>query len=257
LRKELSTNQMVVSLATQMPQVSSDSGFTDKVSREWFLYQHDTDILEAWWKDSDGILLPVDKYWAKVFQLKDAVGQPKYLHLSLIVRAALSVSHGQADVERGFSLNKQLLLDQRPDLKMKSIKGLRTVKDVLTKFDNITNVPLTLELFRRHRGAHAAYEKDLAEADSKSASDKSSDKKTDEHSEQEKSRKRKLELDSKQKDAEALILEANDRLQKAMTSKNMTEIMAAQALLQQGSKSLAEAQQEIEKTSDAKKTKDK
>lgn len=104
---------------------------------------------------------------------------------------------------------------------------------------------------------NTTYEKDLAEADSKSASDKSSDKKTDEHSEQEKSRKRKLELDSKQKDAEALILEANDRLQKAMTSKNMTEIMAAQALLQQGSKSLAEARQEIEKTSDAKKTKDK
>ena len=68
--------------------------------------------------------MSVDKFWAKVFQMKDAVGQPKYLHLSLIVKAALSVSHGQADVERGFSLNKQMSLEH----KKKSIIGLRTVK---------------------------------------------------------------------------------------------------------------------------------
>ena len=58
----------------------------------------------------------------------------------------------------------------------------------------------------------------------------------------EKSRKRQAELDVKQKDAEALIMEANEHLQKAMTSKtkSMTEIMAAQALLQQGLKTLGE-----------------
>jgi len=93
---------MIVSLVPLMPQVSGfDTSFSDKVCTEWFLYQHDTDIMEAWWKDTDGVLLSVDKYWDKVFQLKDAVGQPKYLHLSLIVKAVLSVSHGQADVERG------------------------------------------------------------------------------------------------------------------------------------------------------------
>jgi len=85
-------------------------------------------------------------------------------------------------------------------------------------------------LFRRHRGAHAAYEKDLAEAqrvtDSQSASHGGSHKKTDEQ--HEKSRKRQGLVGCQAKDAEALIMEANDRLQKALTSKSMTEIMAAQ-----------------------------
>ena len=52
----------------------------------------------------------------------------------------------------------------------------------------------------------------------------------------EQSRKLKADLDAKQKGAEVLISEANDRLQKAMTTKNMSEVMAAQALLQQGTK---------------------
>ena len=62
----------------------------------------------------------------------------------------------------------------------------------------------------------------------------------------EQSRKWKADLDSKQKGAEALISEANDRLQKAMTTKNMSEIMAAQALLQLGTKILADARHERE-----------
>ena len=91
LRKELCTNDIIMSLVPLMPQVSGfDTSFSDKVCTEWFLYQHDTDIMEAWWKDTDGVLLSVDKYWAKVFQLKDAVGQPVYLHLSLIVKVAFS-----------------------------------------------------------------------------------------------------------------------------------------------------------------------
>ena len=76
---------------------------------------------------------------------------------------------------------------------------------------------MTSELFRQLRGAHAAYEKDLAEAEaqhvkeSQSASQGSSHKKTDEQLE--KSRKRQAELDVKQKHAEA-----NEHLQNAMTS---------------------------------------
>jgi hypothetical protein len=50
----------------------------------------------------------------------------------------------------------------------------------------------------------------------------------------------------KQKEAEQLIAEANDRLVKAAASHNMTDLLAAQALLQSGSTMLMEARKEHE-----------
>jgi D-serine dehydratase len=58
--------------------------------------------------------------------------------------------------------------------------------------------------------------------------------------------KKKSEAVQKQKQAETLITEANDRLARAATAQNMTEILAAQALLQSGSVQLKEARKELD-----------
>jgi len=58
--------------------------------------------------------------------------------------------------------------------------------------------------------------------------------------------KKKSEAVQKQKQAETLITEANDRLTRAATAQNMTEILAAQALLQSGSLQLKEARKELD-----------
>ena len=58
--------------------------------------------------------------------------------------------------------------------------------------------------------------------------------------------KKKSEALQKQKQAETLITEANDRLTRAATAQNMTGILAAQALLQSGSVQLTEARKELD-----------
>jgi len=44
---------------------------------------------------------------------------PKYSHLMSVVKAVLSVSHGQGDVERGFSLNKHIVVETQMLLKQR------------------------------------------------------------------------------------------------------------------------------------------
>ena len=49
--------------------------------------------------------------------MEHRVGNPKYVNLMVVVKAALCISHGQADVERGFSFNKHIVDETRVNLK--------------------------------------------------------------------------------------------------------------------------------------------
>lgn len=51
----------------------------------------------------------VNHYWAKIFCLKTITGALRYPLLSKLIKALLSLSHGNADLERGFSENKHLV----------------------------------------------------------------------------------------------------------------------------------------------------
>jgi len=53
---------------------------------------------------------PIDEYWASVL---NAAGRKKYCTLGKVVRASLSLSHGNADVERCFSINKKVVTPDR------------------------------------------------------------------------------------------------------------------------------------------------
>ncbi len=245
LRKEQMTNQMILSVLLHIPHVSSEPNVADKIAREWHIYQHDTDILESWSQDAN-----IDQYWAHIFKLRDVLGQPKYPNLCLLVKAALSLSHGQADVERGFSANKLLLLEERPALKNKSIIAIRTVKDALKKYNSVEEVPLSNELFRKHRSAYSAYEKELSAnaASNVATSTKKNAGDAQSYTRDSEIKKRRQEVSQKRSDTEALIDEANNRLQESLKAKqvNTKEVMAAQALLQQGTSALAEARKEVD-----------
>ena len=56
--------------------------------------------------DRDWLKMNVTEYWYRVMQLTDIHGNAKYPSLAAVVKMASSLSHGQADVERGFSINK-------------------------------------------------------------------------------------------------------------------------------------------------------
>jgi len=171
-------NQMITALAACIPQLSTSISFADNVVTEWRLYQADTDITADWFVSADGTNIPVDKYWSRVSrQGDDSLGHPsKYTDLMVVVKAALSVSHGQGDVERGFSWNNQIVDDIRIALKERTILALRTVKDVVNRFDNV-RVQITSQLIRQFQGAHATYKADL-ESVAQTAQDKDAEKLT-------------------------------------------------------------------------------
>ena len=103
---------------------------------EWKLYSLDVNILLEWQYEETigkekGALSPVDKYWLKVLGLKNSVGVLKYGCLAVVVKACLSLPHGNADVERSFSANKRVVVTERASLDEDTICALRIVKEAI------------------------------------------------------------------------------------------------------------------------------
>ena len=85
----------------------------------------------------------VDVYWHKVLSITDNTGNAKYSALGRLVRLVLSLSHGQADVELGLSLNKATLGNERNSISGETLIALRIVKDELSLHENIESIPMT------------------------------------------------------------------------------------------------------------------
>ena len=241
--------QMINTLAASVPHMACDMNFLDSVSTEQRLYQADADISPEWIESADGHVVSFDEYWSQVAKQKDGLGNPKYINLMLVVKAALYIrlSHGQADVERGFSLNKHIVDETRVNLKQHTISALRTVKDVINKYQEVENIPATRDLICRFHGAHAAYTDYLSSLQKEAqASEQDKQECLKRAKETESLQQKQTDIIKKQKDAEQLISEANDRLLKAAVNQNSTDLMAAaaQALLQSGTTMLMESHKE-------------
>ena len=78
----------------------------------------------------------IDHYWSKVLMITSSQGQPKYPQLAKVVRPSLVLSHGQADVERGFSKNRHVVTIYRSNLKQESVNAVRTatVQDAIASY---------------------------------------------------------------------------------------------------------------------------
>ena len=70
----------------------------------------------------------------------------------------LSVSHGNADPERGFSLNKHLLAIHGSSIKEETIESIRLVKDYIIRVGGIKNITVSNEMILSSRNAYHRYE---------------------------------------------------------------------------------------------------
>ncbi|KAJ8019022.1 hypothetical protein HOLleu_42647 [Holothuria leucospilota] len=59
----------------------------------------------------------IDVYWSKVGKMTRPTGERKFSAVMRLARIALTLNHGSADVERGFSKKKLLLTSHRMRLK--------------------------------------------------------------------------------------------------------------------------------------------
>jgi predicted outer membrane protein len=187
----------------------------------------------------------IDVLWNSVFSLKNHQGQTKYPLVSKIVKAALCMSHGNADVGRDFSWSGRIMTEEKSSMKVKMLNARLIVSDALKKFENRPEiVPITRELLNLGRNACQSYKLYLeaersrqAEVESKRKEEEEekkrmlSEKKTIEHLEKDLIEKKSVEKEKRQV-AERLLQEANEKLKKAIDAKDFVEISLAQSMIE-------------------------
>ena len=122
----------------------------NSLSDEWKLYQlHDISLEFFKTKDfnenGEETLLKerVDHYWRKIELMKNAVGDLKYPLIIKVVKVALSLAHGNAEVETGFSEGARNVTKDRVLLSKASANAIQSTKDGLK---SVSNQPYTVPI---------------------------------------------------------------------------------------------------------------
>lgn len=75
-----------------------------------------------------------------------------------LVKIVLCLSHGNATVERGFSINKECLVE---NLKEESLIAQRVVYDAVSEAGGVANVDITDRMVQMVRGAYSVFKEEL------------------------------------------------------------------------------------------------
>jgi len=232
----------LMNIARSFPQMNVPDDI-DRISAEWLVYQNEK-IPNEWFEKPDGYH-SIDYYWKNIFTLKTNSGTDKFIALAKLVKCALALSHGNADIERGFSENAFLLTDDRSLLSDASINGLRATRDGVKFFGNGKphEVPITKDLLDSIHDAHSRYCIDLEKQRQELLTKK---KIEEEEIKKDLSVEKENSLYDEQKylhtnltNIQKLLDEGTERLAKAISSKDFKEIETAQLLIEGGNKKLA------------------
>ncbi len=85
-----------------------------------------------------------------IFPIRSGNVDSKYPYLAKLIKAVLSLSHGQASVERRFSLSKRLLTREWSCLKEETIIGLRQCKDAILQNESSANIPINQGILKAY-----------------------------------------------------------------------------------------------------------
>ena len=107
--------------------------------------------------DEESTYKRIDAYWFCVQAIVDKCGKKKYSTLWSLVKCLLSLSHGNADPERGFSL-RFLLQVHGNAIQEETIEAVRLVKDFILYSGGTNNVQITKEMIISSRDAYWRYD---------------------------------------------------------------------------------------------------
>ena len=238
MRENANSYANVMNVARQIPSEILSNEMIDRIGGEWRVYQNETIPLD-WIEDENGFH-SVDFYWRNIFTLKTNVGKEKFVGLKKLIQCVFALSHGNADVERGFSENSFLLSDDRSLLSDASINGLRSTRDAVKFFADGKphEVPFSDDLLESVRRAHSKYSFDLAKRRQDVSTSKK--RKNQENSTIETNFRREKDFLSKTlANVQQMIDEGTKRLAAAISTKSFDEIETAQLLIEGGQKKLA------------------
>ena len=127
------------------------------------------------------------------------------------MKILLVLSHGQASVERGFSVNKEIEVE---NLHEHSLVAQRIICDHLKAVSGVLNVPITKKLLAASASSGQKYEKHLQDQRDKKKTDEEQRKRKhvlDEIEElKEKKKRMKLDIDSLVKSADDFSVKAEE-----------------------------------------------
>ena len=218
--------------------------------------------------DNDGFFKRLDDYWITVSEILDENGKKKYSDLWVLVKCVMLISHGNADPERGFSINKHMLNIHGYSLGEDTIVAIRMIKDYIIKCGGSEKVPVSNALLKSCKQARNRYHADLEEKRQlalkeegarKAAAEAAAAKDAVQEAEKKKEKKMKKikkeieTLESGMKVAELTITEGNQELsgvltksQKLSKSQLVEKMTTAQAKIGMGVKRKNELQKDID-----------
>lgn len=231
---------------------------TSRLYDEWHLLQIETDVPEDIGK------MGIESFWHHFMTLKDSLGNTKYPTVGAVVKTALSVSHGNADVERGFSCSVRVLTDDRASLSERTLNAILTVKSVLKLYQNKPHlVPITKDLVASVRCAYMKYHQYIESEKQKKELEAQKIKEEEERKAKEKEHmatveKKKKEIlegekaletlrkeeTMKRKTAATLLQEANERLRKALEKGDVARLREEAGLAQAMIEGVAKVEKE-------------
>ena len=122
----------------------------DRIQREYETFLDDTVAKNAsCFLDYDYSEERIDMFLGKYLN-----GDKKFSNLWIVARKCLIVSHGQAAVERGFSINNQVIVE---NLVEESLIAQRQVYDAIHTSGGLLKVPITRSMLTYAEGARQMY----------------------------------------------------------------------------------------------------
>ena len=210
----------------------------------------------------DSSLVRLDHYWSSVGGITDEEGNVKYPNLCKLAKCCIgTLSHGNADPERGFSITKKQLQIHGTNIGEDMIVVIRSIKDFLLQNGGVSKFEVTLSLITRCENAHSQYLKKQEEM-KKLNDDLRAAKESKQQAEKEDSEIAQLERDIVMLQnglimAKKLIDEGNEELRNHL----LAEVLNRDALAQSnekvaaGSKRAKELEVEIEELEQKRKKK--
>ena len=103
--------------------------------------------------------LSLDSFYATILTSKNFPNG--ILDLKMLVQKALILSHGQAHVESGFSVNETFL---SPNLHEESLVNLRRISDTINFYGRVLDVPISKKMLTACRLSRSRYQQALQES---------------------------------------------------------------------------------------------
>lgn len=196
-------------------------------------------------QQSGGKEKDICSFWVYVFSIKTPNGLLKYPNLTVLVKLCLTLSHGNADVERSFSENKLLVTPSRTSLNDATINGYRATSSFMRKYGgDPSKLPINSAVLKAVRNARSLYMQRIE-------LQKQAKRKLEESCTVESNAKKRKNDGSEQRkvisDADNLSKEGMDMLNDAIKKKDFNKVTAANAVLERARQMKTTAEEELKK----------